>query len=197
MKVIFLDFDGVLNSQTSFLYESNRRKKHKEQGVKGKVNETLSLHCCAAFQYVLDKYPDVQVVISSTWREIYDLDWLKAKLKEYHIDSSRVIGVTPKDHGSGNRGYEIAWWLNEHPEVTHYVVIDDNTWGIPEVHGEDRFVHTDWDRGMGVEHALELIEKLSAKHQNLVRERLIKEKAEAEAAKVEVSTNPKKLDDNF
>jgi histidinol phosphatase-like enzyme len=50
MKVIFLDFDGVLNSETSFLYEYNRRKVHKEQGVKGHINETLSLHCCAAFK---------------------------------------------------------------------------------------------------------------------------------------------------
>jgi len=194
MKVIFLDFDGVLNSQTSFLYESDRRKKHKEQGVKGPVNETLSPHCCAAFQHVLNQYPDVKIVISSTWRELFSLDWLREKLASYHIDSSRVIDRTPKDHGSGNRGYEIAWWLNEHPEVTHYAVIDDNTWGIPEVHGRDRFVQTDWDRGMGISHAVELIDKLSSFNQKKVAERLEAEKL----AKEEFNKLPKpKLDDNF
>ena len=42
MKVIFLDFDGVMNSEGSFGYEHRRRNHHKEQGVKGPVNETFS-----------------------------------------------------------------------------------------------------------------------------------------------------------
>src|ERR1700722_13054155 len=106
MKVIFLDFDGVLNSQTSFLYEDNRRRVHKEQGVKGPVNQTLSHQQCAAFQYVLNQYPEVKVVLSTTWRNLYDMEWLKAKLAEYNIDSSRLIGKTPEEF-SGNRGIEI------------------------------------------------------------------------------------------
>lgn len=186
MKVIFLDFDGVLNSSTSFLYESNRRKVHKEQGIKGPVNQTLSLHCCAALQYVLDKYPEVKIVISSTWRELFDLEWLKAKLAEYHIDSSRVIGKTPKDYARGARGDEIQWWLNEHPEVTHYVAIDDNDWNISEVHGEDRFVRTGWDRGMGMDHAQQLLWKLSSDNQKKVQERLADEKAKKDAANAEI-----------
>ena len=191
MKVIFLDFDGVLNSQTSFLYEHNRRKVHKEQGVKGNVNETLSPHCCAAFQEVLNKYPDVKVVLSTTWREMFDLEWLKAKLAEYKIDSSRVIGKTPVN---GKRGLEIQVWLDQHPEVTHYVAIDDNDWHISAYHGKDRFVHTDWDRGMGVDHAIELMEKLSTNNQKAVEERLAKEKA----AREEEAKKPKtKMDNDF
>jgi HAD domain in Swiss Army Knife RNA repair proteins len=178
MKVIFLDFDGVLNSATSFLYEDNRREKHCEQGVVGPVNETLSYHCCAAFRRVLDIYPEVKVVISSTWRTLFDLEWLKAKLSEYHIDASRVIGCTPEDKEYLNRGNEIAWWLKDHPEVTHYIIIDDNEWGISKIHGKDRFVQTDWDRGMGVNHAAEAIDKLSAMNQKKVKERLERERLE-------------------
>jgi hypothetical protein len=179
MKVIFLDFDGVLNSATSFLYEVNRRNKHKEQGVKGPVNETLSLHCCAAFQFVLDQYPDVKVVLSTTWRTMFTIDWLKAKLEEYHIDSSRVIDKTPQTFG-GNRGREIEIWLRDHPEITHFVAIDDNDDGISAYFGKDRFVQTDWERGMGVQHAAELCEKLSAKNLKKVKERLKKEAKEDE-----------------
>lgn len=194
MKVIFLDFDGVLNSQTSFLYETNRRKKHKEQGVKGPVMETLSFHCCAAFQHVLDTYPDMKVVISSTWRTHFSLDWLKEKLASYHIDSSRVIDVTPDDHDFGRRGAEIQWWLDKHPDVTHYAIIDDNDWEITQWHGKDRFVQTDWERGMGTNHAAQLIEKLSAFNQKKVAERLETEKL----AREELAKLPKpKLDDDF
>ncbi len=194
MKVIFLDFDGVLNSETSFLYEHNRRKVHGEQGVKGPVNETLSMHCCAAFQHVLDTYPEIKIVLSTTWREMFDLEWLKAKLAEYHIDSSRVIGKTPKDYSYGRRGAEIQWWLDQNPGVTHYAIIDDNDWEITEWHGEDRFVQTDWERGMGTNHAKLLIWKLSNKNQVKVEERLEKEKLERE----EEAKKPKPpMDDNF
>ena len=160
MKVIFLDFDGVLNSQGSFIYESNRRKKHKEQGVKGQVNETLCNVNTANFQYVLDQYPEVKIVISSTWREIHELDWLRAKLESYHVDGSRVIDRTPKDYKDANRGLEIQQWLDLHPEVTHYVIIDDNDWGIIEAHPSQKFVRTSWASGFTFDHAEELSAKL-------------------------------------
>lgn len=177
MKVIFLDFDGVLNSQGSFLYEDNRRKrdakrskKDGEKGISGPVNETLCNVCTANFQFVLDKYPDVKVVISSTWRELFSLDWLKEKLASYHIDSSRVIGKTPKDHRTGDRGVEIRRWLDEHPEVTHYVIIDDNDWGIVDIHGKERFVETSWEGGMTTLHAAELCHKLSNEHKKKLQD---------------------------
>jgi hypothetical protein len=163
MKVIFLDFDGVLNSQGSFLYEDNRRKKHKEQGVKGPVQETLCNVCTANFQFVLDQYKDVKIVLSTTWRNLYSIDWLKAKLESYHIDSSRVIDKTPEHRMTGDRGQEISHWLDQHPEVTHYIVIDDNDWGISPLHG-DRFVKTTWEGGFTTAHAAEACEKLSKHH---------------------------------
>jgi hypothetical protein len=129
---------------------------------------------------------------------MFDMDWLKAKLKEYHIDSSRVIGKTPEHRLTGDRGHEIADWLSQHPEVTHYVIIDDNDWGILKSHGAERFVRTDWDRGMGVNHALELMQKLSSTNQKAVEDRLAKEKIEREAAAAEAAKNPKpKMDNDF
>src|SRR4051812_13326145 len=132
MKVIFLDFDGVLNSQGSFLYEGRRRKEWKIQGVKGPVNQTLCNVCTANFQYILDTYPEAKIVISSTWRTIFSIAELQGILSEYHVDHSRIIGATPQDRLAGNRGHEIQWWLDKHPEVTHYIIIDDNDWGIEQ-----------------------------------------------------------------
>lgn len=167
MKVIFLDFDGVLNSQGSFLYESDRRRKRHEIGLKGPVNQTLCNVCTANFQMILDTYRDVKIVISSSWREMFDLEWLKEKLASYHIDSSRVIGKTPSDWG-GNRGAEIRIWLNEHPEVIHYVVIDDSDWGIKDLHGEGRFIKTTWAAGLTFDKSEEAIDKLSSKNRRKI-----------------------------
>lgn len=196
MKVIFLDFDGVLNSASSFLYESNRRKKHKEQGVKGPVMETLCNVCTSCFQAVLDKYPDAKVVISSTWREHFDIPWLKAKLASYHIDGNRIIGVTPVDRQGGSRGREIQWWLSNNPEVTHYVIIDDNDWDITPHHGADRFVKTTWEGGMNVTHAEELMEKLSSHNAGKVKDRLERERIEDEAARAAALNSLPKPDEN-
>lgn len=175
MKVIFLDFDGVLNSQGSFVLEDRIRKDNvRRQGVKGKVNESLCHVCTSNFQLVLDQYPEAKVVLSTTWRTMFSIEWLKEKLASYHVDSSRVIGVTPQ-HWGDRRGQEIQDWLDEHPEVKHYIVIDDNDWGISPLHG-DRFVKTTWESGMTFQHAVEAIEKLSNEHKKKIDDA---EKAEA------------------
>src|SRR5271167_3063429 len=119
MKVIFLDFDGVLNSSASFVLETRIRKAKPQTGRRlPPVNETLCHVCTSNFQMILEEVPSAKIVISSTWREIYNLEWLKKKLKSYGIDSSRVIDKTPSSFR--DRGYEIKQWLEEHPEVTNF-----------------------------------------------------------------------------
>lgn len=161
MKVIVLDFDGVLNSRGSFLYETRKRDAldefQKEEVCP--VNETLCNVCCSNFQYILDKVPDAKIVISSSWRNLYELDWLKDKLSTYGIDSSRVIDKTPSVF-SGDRGREVKLWLNDHPDVKEYVILDDN-----RVDGfdEDVFVRTSWNAGLTLEHSLKAIQILGIK----------------------------------
>jgi len=160
MKVIFLDFDGVLNSAASFWFERRFRKAHPELDDLGPVRETLCRVCTSNFQVILDHFPETKVVISSTWRNLFTLDWLKEKLASYGIDSSRVIGKTGGADW-GDRGTEIQQWLNEHPEVKTYVVLDDNYigGGIPETN----IVKTSWNVGLTLPHALEAIQKLGGR----------------------------------
>ena len=143
MRVIFLDFDGVLNSAASFYYENRRRKKDKRITIA--TRHTLDHVCCSNFQYILDQCPDVKIVISSTWRVVHKLGWLRKRLKTYGVDGSKVIGKTPQSF-SGWRSREISEWLEDHPEVTEYIVIDDNSLG-GTVH-DHRFVKTKWDTGL-------------------------------------------------
>lgn len=152
MKVIFLDFDGVLNSAASFVMENRRRKKDKR--IKTPLNQTLDRVCASNFQYILDQVPDAKIVISSAWRTFYKMAWLKKKLREYGIDSSRVIGKTGVLF-SGWRGREISDWLEDHPEVTEYIVLDDNSL-VTETHNK-RFIKTTWATGLTLPHVYEAL----------------------------------------
>ena len=127
MKLIFLDFDGVLNSEASFHMEFRKKKRNQTMT---KINETLSEVACSNFQMILEAVPEAKIIISSAWRVFFDLDWLKGHLQSYGIDSSRVIGVTGRTL-SGHRGREIRETLEDLQEKNpgepiEYIIIDDS-----------------------------------------------------------------------
>jgi hypothetical protein len=109
MKVLFLDFDGVINPLTFH---------HSTHG--------FSPSACANVQSVLTKDPNVRIVVSSSWRR-WGLTKLREILKENGIDSTKVIDVTEEEGGwmPENRAKQIKSWLKEHPEVKDFAVLDD------------------------------------------------------------------------
>jgi hypothetical protein len=102
-KVIFLDIDGVLNCQRT----SNPRY------LPYIIDDAL----LARLRQLVDR-TDASVVLSSTWR--YDPAGIFSA-KRYGIPFIDVIPDLPHEP----RGKEILQWLQEHPEVTRYIVIDD------------------------------------------------------------------------
>lgn len=66
MRVIFCDFDGVLNSVASFIY-NNRQNLLGLTDVP--THESFDPIACSNLQFILEELPDVQVVVSSTWRK--------------------------------------------------------------------------------------------------------------------------------
>lgn len=146
MKVIFLDIDGVLNSDetgTRFAAE------YKSNGFGGffddEVDEpthrnvlwgTALVENLARIVYVTE----AKVVISSTWRldkKVETFNKMFALYGEYEIEA---IDKT-ESHWSGTRGTEIQHWLDAHPNVTSYVILDDNDDALSTHTG--RFVQTD------------------------------------------------------
>lgn len=176
MKVIFLDFDGVLNSAASFLLEERIRKENKIFDDLCPVNETLCRVCTSNFRHILDEVQDAKIVISSTWRELFDIPWLQEKLASYGIDKDRVIGVTPvvrppRMSMSVERGQEIKAWLDQHPEITKFVIIDDNNIGKPfqqlgDLDGPN-FVRTHWNTGLTLSKAVEAVKILGGKNRSM------------------------------
>lgn len=109
MKILFLDFDGCI-APISFHHSSSG----------------FSKAACANVQSVLDKDPNVRIVISSSWRR-WGVEKLREILKENGIDPTKVIGVTEEKGGwpPENRADQIKDWLEKHKEIKHFVAIDD------------------------------------------------------------------------
>lgn len=105
MKVLFLDIDGVVNCRTT-----NQR----HRGFIG-IDPYMAF---LVGKIVLDT--GVSVCLSSTWR----LDeFSREEVRSQVVD---FIDVTPHVLG-GSRGEEIQLWLDRHPEVERYAILDDDT----------------------------------------------------------------------
>lgn len=110
MKVLFLDVDGVLNMYGSGgIYALNRKRLQLLQKI---IQET-----------------DAKIVLSSTWRILSEARRRLKNVLGYRGLS--IHDVTPqfgvKENGERfYRGHEINDWLDRHPEVTQYVILDDD-----------------------------------------------------------------------
>lgn len=144
MNVLFLDIDGVLNSHRTAVglggipWCSDLRTRPERMQLLDPVAVGLLRAACAA--------ADLKIVLSSTWRK--DAEWtsLGAALDLPIIDRTPTM--------LGIRGSEIAAWLDEHPEVESYAIVDDDSDMLPEqMH---RFVKTNGAHGYGWEEHIKL-----------------------------------------
>lgn len=139
MKVIFLDFDGVLNSEASFRHEIRRKN--------SRVSDSLSAVACSNLQYILEQDSSIKIVISSTWRKIHTLVELGNILSAYGVNA-KIIGKTPATMSS-DRGHEINMWLQDNPNVTKFVILDDDyTAGGAVVKDKGHFFQTTPEDGL-------------------------------------------------
>jgi len=137
MRVLFLDFDGVLNS-VQFLQAYKRWDILDPTAV-----EYLNL---------IVQETQCEVVVSSTWRLLYKIPDLCGILREQGKYRGRLLGATP--HGSGTstrRGDEIDAWLSQHPEVTSYVILDDEISDM-NTHHAPHIVKTEFSTGLQRHH---------------------------------------------
>jgi hypothetical protein len=147
MKVMFLDFDGVLNSQQSCVFWHNSRDQAKWENEMysswtGSLKEYIAHEFCpiamSNVNFLCQRNPDLKVVVSSTWRIGEDVESLKKILYPAKDICKAIIDVTP--HFSRVRGEEIQKWLDEHPEVTNYVIVDDDRDMLPSQ--KEHFLNT-------------------------------------------------------
>lgn len=130
IKVVFLDFDGVLNSR-QYLANNN------SQGV-GIDPTRLALLRKMVFE------TDAKIVLTTSWREHWSvIPWMcdetgKQINKLFNEHDLYIYDKTLSINH--NRYDEISEWLKEHPNVKSFVVIDDEPFEQGVL--KDRFILT-------------------------------------------------------
>ncbi len=130
MKVLFLDFDGVLNSD----------KYVRGCGHFGVVIDPARMEL---LKQIIDA-TDAHIVLSTSWRE----HW--SAMPEKCDTTGTLINDIFKKHGleiydktpdlTFKREQEIEKWLANYPSVTHFAVLDDDMLAAPFMDGH--FVKT-------------------------------------------------------
>jgi hypothetical protein len=112
------------------------------------------------------KETGAKIVISSSWRKLFDLETLQGLLVAKGF-TGEVIDVTPDLSGEPievpwqrrERGFEIEKWVKDNnPEATFVIFDDDSDMG--NLH--HRFIQTSWKYGLLDEHILRARELLSS-----------------------------------
>ncbi len=109
-RLVFLDIDGVLNSDAFFAREPEANV---DRDLDRLAVKRLDRICAET---------SAKVVISSTWR----LDMTQVELADLlalHGFAGEVVGTTPSL--SGPRGGEIDSWLDAHRGWRSFVILDD------------------------------------------------------------------------
>lgn len=152
MKILFLDVDGVLNSQETFQRNhdawlaSGELEKHPK--VHGWPMGHLDSELISRLNTVCAK-TDCHIVLSSAWRIIAELPdfrgWLTQKGFKY---SEKIIDRTANLSVDNRRGAEIQDWIDKNKEkVSLYAIVDDDSFDIVPVH-PNNFVHTSFMEGL-------------------------------------------------
>ena len=153
MKVIFLDIDGVLNTES---YRENPNVDYFENPI----SETHM----PLLEYLVKK-TDAKIVLSSTWREYWDAseiqsdrfgDYINNLFRKYNLD---IYDKTPELR---NRDEEITEWKKRYQsEIESFVIVDDFDfeWSEPNI---NHIVKTIDDIGLdeeAVERAMQILKR--------------------------------------
>ncbi len=137
-RICFLDYDGVVNTP---MWNAEGTVCSYGFPKQGKVNNFQAVQwlseACQKFGY--------DIVVTSTWR-------LDDNYKECLINGGlrkgiEVLGRTPRFSGQP-RGAEIKAYLDEHPEIQYYVIVDDEADMLPEQ--MSHFIMTNGDTGFNL-----------------------------------------------
>ena len=137
MKVIFLDIDGVINSEDYTIY--------RYYGKKFDLDEFIDERPVTLLNYIIKK-TGAKVVLSSSWR--CDVPETLERLKKAGFQYD-LFDITPY-LGSRHRGSEIQVWIDnyekDHELLESYVILDDDNDMLPEQ--EENFVQCDFMHGL-------------------------------------------------
>lgn len=121
-KIIFLDIDGVMNSQ--LMYERDKNYEQQKDEIDDSCMKVLS---------GLIEDTGAEVVITSVWRYSHKKEELQ-KIFEKHGFTGKIIGATDVLPSDCVRGDEILKWIKDNEDYLNeryynfdsYVIFDDD-----------------------------------------------------------------------
>ena len=154
--VIFLDIDGVLQppmNQMRFKQDREALRQRLAEDLDDDSYLDMDEYDLAAIYYDWDKEAvewlrglcrdfNAEIVIISDWRRNKSLSQLRAYFRIHNLDNH----VTDKtDEGGGAPHYragEVKSYLDSHPKIKRFVIIDDGYRRESETLFPEHFVHT-------------------------------------------------------
>jgi HAD domain in Swiss Army Knife RNA repair proteins len=151
--VIFLDIDGVVVTEAS---------------LRAAGPKSADVSCVAHLNEIVEK-ADAEVVISSSWRIVHSLDFIRGVLCGAGFRwPDRIIDATCRMQyrieygvavGRAERSDEIRAWLEANPRRA-FVILDDDV--DSEIRGH--YVRTSSDAGLSCREASQALSILTADH---------------------------------
>ena len=128
-NVIFLDYDGVVNSPQWRQDGNGEWKTYVNHITDGVVNDTQAVQWVSEFckRYGYD------IVVTSTWRlwDNYQDALIRAGLREgIKIDRTEDLSNSNNLFQTRGRGHEIADYLWSHSDIEEYLIFDDESWEL-------------------------------------------------------------------
>lgn len=154
MNVLFLDYDGVVNT---LMWDDAGKHCRFNHSRDNKVNNFQAVQWVSKFcrEYGYD------IVVTSTWR--FEDNYKDCLINGGLWDGIQILGRTPYV-SNGNRGDEIQKYLDEHQEVENFLIFDDDSdMGVLS----DHLIKTNFVFGFSMynyESAVELHNHLVDKH---------------------------------
>lgn len=149
MKVLFLDIDGVCNSG-DWAAAGNSMWYGIDPVLADRVKRIIAETRC-------------DVVLSSTWR-LYPEARAVVKRKVCHFIDCTVDYQAGGKRGIVERGLEVQAWLDKHPSVEQYAIIDDDSDFLPH----QWLFKTTFQKGLTEEITQSVIDHLTADRRNYV-----------------------------
>lgn len=153
MRAIFVDFDGVLHDANILRVDSQVGGKPIRRAIQGRQLFEYA-HLLAE---LLEPYPDVQVIVHSSWRRDSDADECRSMLAHTGL---RIDGITPlllTYRGLGSaRQASIEQYVREYG-ITDWIVLDDEPQHFDESWLEGCLVVCDESLGLSLNVTLEAV----------------------------------------
>lgn len=131
MRIIFLDFDGVINNcgdEDDYVFYPVKEKNGRIHNLPFSAENIKPLKELISFSFK----NDIKFVLSTSWRELISFSEINIVFKNFfgfnYLDFNLVIDETPLSfvYEEIIRGNEIKKYLEKNPRVEDYLIIDDN-----------------------------------------------------------------------